>query len=124
MKLSQKIKHYKRHRQNKKLYDSAEVIYMIALRMELPEDMVSIYVSPIIYEIMRTYHNHIPSIVVHNSLLNKDRFFVSRREYHDMPNVDIPIFNTDIKPVYLGVDIGLRPSVSAPVPNSVTVKEV
>ena len=128
MKLSQKFKHYKRHRQNKKLYDSVEVVYHLGIRMEMPEsyqNMFTMYVSPLMYEVMRVNHGHIPTNITCSSIIKeKDRFITTTRGWIDMPNVDLPLLNTDIKPVYLGVDIGLRPSVSAPVPNSITVKEV
>ena len=129
MKLSQKIKHIKRHRKNKKLYNSAEIIYMIALRTELPEawqNMLSFCVSPLMYEIMRVNHTHVPGNITHSSLMKKDVFLTTEREKCDMLNVeypslrgcDIPLFNTQT--MYMA----LRPSVSAPAPDVCTLNGV
>lgn len=138
MKLSQKIKHFRRHRRNRNINNSAEVVYITALRTELPEsweNRMMFYVNPLLYEIMRAHHVSIPNNIVSSEFVSeKDEFIVSERHWNTvdtilncpngMPYTYTDYKLTDSKPQYVGVDIGLRPSVSAPVPNSVTVKEI
>ena len=133
MKLSQKIKHFRRHRRNRNIYNSAEVVYITALRTELPEsweNRMMFYVNLLLYEIMRAHHVSIPNNIVGSKFVSeKDEFIVSEGHWNivdttlDCPN-GMPYVYTPIEPVYLGVDLGLGLSVSAPVPDSITVKEV
>ena len=57
MKLSQKIKHIKRHRKNKHLKDKAETILWLAITDIKRHNSDRFFiVSPLMYEIIRYYH--------------------------------------------------------------------
>lgn len=139
MKLSQKIKHIKRHRQNKKLYDSVEVIYHLGVKMEMPlswQNMLTMYVSPLMYEVMKVNHGHIPTNITCSPIIKeKDRVITSTREWYDIFHKEpdektkeelssLPFSQFTNPELYMGADLGLRASVSAPVLDSVIVKEV
>lgn len=142
MKLSQKIKHIKRHRANKRFAKFADSFHYAAAECFLDGNENVFIVSSRLYNVMNRRKGCVPKNIKSSSLNCDSEIITVPRDiiefYNDnkldyikewvdttlnCPN-GMPYIYTDIKPVYLGVDIGLRPSVSAPVPNSVTVKEI
>lgn len=84
MKLSQKIKHIKRHRKNKHLKDRAEYIYWLVLENssagnETTYDGKVYVVSTLLYEIMRMSYGYVPDCIKCSGLV-EDNFLVVPRE--------------------------------------------
>lgn len=83
MKLSQKIKHIKRHRKNKKIKDRAEYIFWLVLENSSTGDKTTydgqVYiVSALLYEIMRMNYNYVPDCIKGSSLVEDDFVIVPR----------------------------------------------
>lgn len=90
MKLSQKIKHIKRHRKNKKLKDRAEYIFWSVLENSNACDKTTydgkVYVvSALLYEIMRMNYNYVPDCIKGSSLV-EDNFVIVPREVAEFWN--------------------------------------
>lgn len=126
MKLSQKIKHIKRHRANKRFAKFADNFHFAAAECFLTGNKDMFIVSPRLYHVINCRKGYVPKNIK-CSPLNCDRQIIA------VPG-DITEFYNDntlnhLKdwcgiPMYLGVDMGLRPSVSAPVPSSVVTREI
>ena len=90
MKLSQKIKHIKRHRKNKKLKDRAEYIFWLVLENSSTGDKTTydgqVYiVSALLYEIMRVNYTTVPDCIKGSSLV-EDNFIIVPREVAEFWN--------------------------------------
>lgn len=92
MKLSQKIKHIKRHRKNKKLKDRAEYIFWLVIENsstgnETTYDGKVYVVSTLLYEIMRMSYSYVPDCIKRSNLV-EDNFLVVPPEiieFYDNP---------------------------------------
>ena len=141
MKLSQKIKHIKRHRKNKRFAKFADSFHFAAAECFLDGNENVFIVSSRLYNVMNRRKGCVPKNIKNTNLVSDTCIITVPRDITEFWNrneldyikgwVDttlncpngMPYIYTDIKPDYLN-EIGLRPSVSAPVPNSVTVKEI
>ena len=126
MKLSQKIKHIKRHRKNKRFAKFADSFHFAAVECFLDGNEDVFIVSPRLYNVMNRRKGCVPKNIK-QSPLNCDRQIIA------VPRDIIEFYNDNslnhLKewcgiPMYLGADRGLRPSVSAPVPSSVVTREI
>jgi hypothetical protein len=141
MKLSQKIKHIKRHRKNKRFAKLADDVHFAASDSILNGNGDMFIISPRLYHVINVRKGHVPKNIKNTNFVSdtciitvptdiiefyNDNKFDYIKGWVDTtlncPN-GMPYTYTDIKPDYLN-EIGLRPSVLAAVPNSVTVKEV
>ncbi len=92
MKLSQKIKHIKRHKKNKKLKERAEYIFWLVLENsntcdETTYDGKVYVVSTLLYEVMRVNHIAVPNCIKCSGLV-EDNFLIVPREiikFYDNP---------------------------------------
>ena len=76
MNLIRKIKNCKRHRQNKKLKGRAEIIQWLATVNVLEHNSNRFFiVSPLMYEIIRYYHN-VPNNLKCSGLIKDDTEFI------------------------------------------------
>ena len=131
MKLSQKIKHIKRHRKNKRFAKFADDIHFAAADSILNGDGDIFIVSPRLYNVMNRRKGCVPKNIKQSPLSCDRQIITIPRDITEFYNdnelnylkdwVDTTLNCPNGMP-YIYTDI--KPSVSAPVPNSVTVKEI
>jgi hypothetical protein len=122
MKLSQKIKHIKRHKKNKKLKDRAEYIYWLVLENsnscdETTYDGKVYVVSTLLYEVMRVNHIAIPDCIKCSGLAEDNFLIVPGEiiEFFDNPLdylrdwCGIPRISSE--PLYCHIDKPIAPEI-------------
>lgn len=131
MKLSQKIKHIKRHRKNKRFAKFADGFHYAAAECFLDGNENVFIVSSRLYNVMNRRKGCVPKNIKSSSLNCDSEIITVPRDITEFYNdnqldyikewVDTTLNCPNGMP-YIYTDI--KPSVSAPVPNSVTVKEI
>ena len=92
MKLSQKIKHIRRHNKNKKLKNRTEYIFWLVVENSSAGDKTTYdgktyVVSTLLYEIMRMRYGYVPDCIKCSGLVEDNFLIVPREiiEFYDNP---------------------------------------
>lgn len=131
MKLSQKIKHIKRHRANKRFAKFADNVHFAAAECFLDGNDEVFIVSSRLYNVMNRRKGCVPKNIKQSPLSCDRQIITVPRDITEFCNdnkldyikgwVDTTLNCPNGMP-YIYTDI--KPSVSAPVPSSVAVKEI
>lgn len=129
MKLSQKIKHIKRHRANKRFAKLADNVHFAAAECFLNGNTMKFIISSRLYHVMNVRKGCVPKNIKNTNLVSDTCIITVPTEIIDTNDrldyikgwVDTTLNCPNGMP-YIYTDI--KPSVSVPVPNSVTVKEI
>lgn len=70
MKLSQKIKHYKRHRQNKRFAKFADNVYFAATECFLNGNTMKLIISSRLYHVINVRKGHVPKNIKNTNLVS------------------------------------------------------